>query len=144
MSSPAVYDAIKSYLILGNLARVLDFDEADNQLTEGDLPFLVLEEAYGDEEPSCIGNAGTYGVEETGTVLIHAFAPNPGGSTFVRTLGNAVRDRMAGASLLNGELLIERCGPPDLVQLGNGRWADGVVSMDYRYYIERVAFYARP
>jgi hypothetical protein len=142
--SPAAYNAIKDYLVLGNLARVLDFDEADNELTQGgDLPFIVLEEAYGDEATVCIGNGGTYGVDETGTVLIHSFAPNPDGSGFVRTLGEAVRQRMAGASLLNGELFIERCGPPEPVQLGNGRWADGVVSLDYRYHTDRVAFYAR-
>lgn len=142
--SPTVYGALKSVLVNAGLARVLDFDEADNELTQNnDTPFLVIEEAFADEQVTCIDGAGHVGVEEIGSVIIHSMAPNPGGSVFVRSLGESVRTYIAGAVMLNGSLRIDRCSPPEPLELGNGRWADGVVTADYRYEFSRVASVAR-
>lgn len=142
--SPAVYSALKTVLINANLARVLDFDEADNELTQSnDLPFIVIEEAFADETTTCIEGNGYIGVEEIGSVIIHSMAPNPGGSLFVRNLGEAIRAYIAGATMLNGAIQIDRCSPPEPLELGNGRWADGVITADYKYQFSRVASVAR-
>jgi hypothetical protein len=131
--SPNVYDAIKTHLDAGITETVLDFDELDFQLEQGSDPFCVIEEVYAYEDQIAFGDPENVCMEESGSFVVHCFVRAPESSGAARLFGESVRTAMRFSHLLNGNLKVLECDPPDVRMLNNGLWTSAGVNISYTF-----------
>lgn len=139
MSSATVYSEIKDFLVaaFSGTYQILDFDEIDTALEQGDAPFLVLEETAGDETLISFGDRSSLGHREQGVIGILIFAENPAGSNTARNIAESVRDALRLQTI--GGVVIQSVAPPEHERLGRGLWAVASSAISYRWDMTRAA-----
>lgn len=133
MASVSVYDAIKNFLAttFNGVYQVLDFDEIDPVLEQGQEAFIALEETPGTEELIGFGDETNLCTREDGVLILHCFTPGPEASAAARTFADQVRDSLR-YQVLSGVRILD-VDPPDLVGLNNGLWASATSSVNFEF-----------
>lgn len=133
MSSPHVYDQLKGYLALefNGVYQVLDFDQIEPTLSQGTTSFLALEELLGEDALVSFGDSNNLMSQESGSILVHCFAPAPESSNTVRTIIQSVIQIIRHLEIAG--IRIVGITPPDLETLNDGLWSVGATTMLYEY-----------
>lgn len=136
MSSEIVYSTVKQALALSvSPVPVLDYEDLDPQLQQGDLPFLALEEDFADESLMTMGCPATTGLREDGTFTIHVFVLATEGLEAARILADTIRDWMRLETLDQGiEVLATHPAYPSASN--SGRWSSMELMIEYQRNFE--------
>lgn len=131
MASSSVYNALKNYVQaqFAGVYPVLDADDIEPAIEQGDAPFLALEELPGDEQLSAFGNSDELCMRETGVLLIHGFVPSPESSSTARSIVDSVRDTMRHKTI--DGIRITATTPPDQELMNEGLWGASVTAVSY-------------
>lgn len=137
MASAIVYDAIKTHLAttFGGTYEIKDFDSIDQALEQGSAPFLVLEEAAGDEAAISFGDPSAICFREEGVVSVLAFTPTPEASGAGRTIADTVRDALR-LQTLDNNVKIRSVAPPVMESLNDGIWSVISCAVTYRFDVQ--------
>ena len=129
MSSVAVYDTVKNYLIaMFPALQVIDFDTLDNALEQSLNQFLCLQEGYTVEEMVGIGDPNNVCIREISGLVIHCFTPAPESSGQARILGEQVQDFVRFQNFTPNMRVLDT-SPPEVELMNDGLWTSASVPL---------------
>lgn len=129
MASTRVYSELKS-LLQARFAPtpVLDWDAIDDQIEQGNAPFIALEELFSEEEIPSFGDPTSMCIRETSSIQIHCFVPAPESSDAGRRLAEDAQDALR-MRRQNGVRILD-VSPPDPISFNDGLWTSYAVTVD--------------
>lgn len=133
MSSTTVYNEIKGYLqsVFNGVYPIIDFDEIEPNLGQGEAPFIALEEVTSDEQQIGIGDLTAVCLRESGAIIVHCFTPSPQSSASARSIAETIQQSLRFRTI--NQVRMYEVTPPDLEMMNNGLWTAGAVAASYEY-----------
>ena len=126
MASVEAYDGLKAHLVTANTPlQVIDYDNIDRALEQGNTDFLCLQEIETLETQIAMGEQAVLCLREVSGFVVHAFVPSPESSAKARQLGEQVYTDLRFRNI--NRMRVVDVSPPELEIMNDGLWtASGV------------------
>ena len=135
MASSRVYNAIFQHLTAAVAPdRVMDYDDIDDTVTQGQDQFIILEEDFSDRQTVAFGG-GHLCQRETAVFTVQCMVPSPQSSPTARAYGDTVRDLIV--ALKSPDLRLLNISPPTVEKMNDGLWTAAFLDVEIEadYYV---------
>lgn len=135
MASSTVYDQIKQALALALApVEVVDIEDSSTRISQGDQPFVALEDLGGSEDMLTIGAPQAL-LAEGGSLAVHVYTPSTDvdGLKPARLIVDAMRERMRYRTLSVGPDVLRVTGisPASPIAYEGGRFHEAISFLAY-------------
>lgn len=136
MAGSTPYDEIKALLVAAAAPlRVLDYEEVEDAISQGDQPFLALADSGAYEFLNSVGAPQGACIREEGELAVHVFTLARDGFRTARAIVDQIRDAMRYRPITGG--MVETVSPPLPLGAFNGLWNETRTDVAYRQDMNR-------